>query len=156
MVELHSANVIKVPMKCEEAALSLVVPDLNLIIITSGHEERLRGVEVDASDGPVVLVEAVEEGAHAVVPHLDDAAVEAGQDPWAARVEGEALDPVALGLELGEHLPPSSEEGDLRSLSAAAAALAGGGDGGSEEEAGRGSGGSGDEMDLARPLPDEN
>jgi hypothetical protein len=83
-------------------------------------------VEVDAPDGPVVLVEAVEEGAHAVVPHLDDAAVEAGQDPWAARVEGKALDPVALGLELGEHLPPSSEEGDLRSLSAAAA-LAGGG-----------------------------
>ena len=116
---------------------------------TSGHEERLRGVEVDAPDGPVVLVEAVEEGAHAVVPHLDDAAVEAGQDPWAARVEGEALDPVAFGLELGEHLPPSSEEGDLRSLSAAAA-LAGGGTVDRRKRT------EGMEMDLARPLPEEN
>jgi hypothetical protein len=61
-------------------------------------------VEVDAAHGPVVLVEAVEEGAHAVVPHLDDPAVEAGEDPWAARVEGEPLDAVALGLELGQHL----------------------------------------------------
>ena len=116
---------------------------------TSGHEERLRVVEVDAPDGPVVLVEAVEEGAHAVVPHLDDAAVEAGQDPWAARVEGEALDPVALGLELGEHLPPSFGEGDLRSLSAAAA-LAGGGTVDRRKRT------EGMEMDLARPLPDEN
>jgi hypothetical protein len=74
---------------------------------TSGDEERLRGMEVDAPDGPVVLVEAVEEGAHPVVPHLDDAAVEARQDPWPPRVEGQALDPVALGLELGEHLPSS-------------------------------------------------
>ena len=106
-------------------------------------------MEVDAANRPVVLVEAVEEGAHAVVPHLDDAAVEAGQDPWAARVEGEALDPVAFGLELGEHLPPSSEEGDLRSLSAAAA-LAGGGTVDRRKRT------EGMEMDLARPLPEEN
>jgi hypothetical protein len=64
--------------------------------------------------------EAVEDGAHAVDPHLGDAAVEARQDPWTTRVEGEVLDPVALGFELGEHLPPPSEEGSLCSLSAAA------------------------------------
>jgi hypothetical protein len=61
-------------------------------------------VEVYAAHGPVVLVESVEECAHAVVPHLDDPAVEAGEDPWPARVEGEPLDAVALGLELGQHL----------------------------------------------------
>ena len=72
---------------------------------TSGHEERLRGVEVDAPDGPVVLVEAVEEGAHAVVPHLDHPAVETRQDPWPTRVETQALHPVALRLELGQHPP---------------------------------------------------
>jgi len=66
---------------------------------------------VDSADGPVVLVEAVEEGAHAVVPHLDHPAVEARQDPWPPRVEGQALDPVALGLELGEH-PPCSPGDD--------------------------------------------
>jgi hypothetical protein len=31
--------------------------------------------------------------------------VEAGEDPWPPRVEAEALDPVALGLELGQHRP---------------------------------------------------
>jgi hypothetical protein len=34
MMELHGANVVKMPMKCEEAAVRLVIPDLNLIIIT--------------------------------------------------------------------------------------------------------------------------
>lgn len=103
-MELDRADVVKVPMECEEAAMCLVVPHLNLVIVTSRDEERLGLVEVNAADGAVVLVEAVEERAHAVVPHLDDPAVEAGEDPWAARVEGEALDPVALGLELGQHL----------------------------------------------------
>lgn len=59
---------------------------------------------MDAADGAVVLVEAVEEGAHAVVPHLDHPAVEAGQDPWPPRVEAQPLHPVALRLELGQHL----------------------------------------------------
>jgi hypothetical protein len=119
---------------------------------TSGHEERLRGVKVDAPDGPVVLVEAVEEGAHAVVPHLNDSAMEAGQDPWAARVEGEALDPVALGLELGEHLPPPPfEERDLRSLEVAAARRVGGAVDRREEEDGRGRGVNGGDWNGSRP-----
>jgi hypothetical protein len=103
---------------------------------TSGHEERLRGVKVDAPDGPVVLVKAVEEGAHAVVPHLDDSAMEAGQDPWAARVEGEALDPVALGLELGEHLPPPVR-GERSPLARGSGGPAGRESGGSEGGRGR-------------------
>jgi hypothetical protein len=61
---------------------------------------------VYAANGPIVLVEAVEEGAHAVVPHLDHPAVETRQDPWSPRVEAQALHPVALRLELSQH--PSS------------------------------------------------
>lgn len=34
MMELHSANVVKVSVKCEKATVCLVIPDLNLIIIT--------------------------------------------------------------------------------------------------------------------------
>jgi hypothetical protein len=34
MMELHSTNVVKVPMKREEAAMCLVIPYLNLVIIT--------------------------------------------------------------------------------------------------------------------------
>lgn len=60
-------------------------------------------MEVHAADGPVVLVEAVEQRAHPVVPELDDAVVQRGEDPGPHRVEGEALHPVRLGLELGQH-----------------------------------------------------
>jgi len=35
--------------------------------------------------------------------HLDHAAVQGCEDPWALGVKGQALHPVALGLKLGEH-----------------------------------------------------
>jgi hypothetical protein len=60
-------------------------------------------VEVYATDGSIVLVEAVEEGAHAIVPHLDHPAVESRQDPWPPWVEAQALHSVALRLELSQH-----------------------------------------------------
>ena len=75
-----------------------------------------------AADGAVVLVEAVEEGAHAVVPHLDHPAVEAGEDPWPPRVEAQALHPVALRLELGQHLPSCPYQLVVSSSPATAAA----------------------------------
>lgn len=59
-------------------------------------------MEVHAAHGAVVLVEAVDKRAHAVVPELNHAAVQRRQDPWPPRVEGQALHPVALRLELGE------------------------------------------------------
>jgi hypothetical protein len=34
VMELHSTNVVKVPMECEEAAVGLVIPYLNIVIIT--------------------------------------------------------------------------------------------------------------------------
>ena len=52
----------------------------------------------------VVLVEPVDERAHAVVPQLHDAIVETAKYPRAARMKRESLDPVALGLEFGQHL----------------------------------------------------
>lgn len=92
----------------KQTSVSFVIPHLDLVIISSGHEERLCDVEVDAPDGPVMLVEAVDECPHPVVPQLDDAAVEAGEDPWPLAVEAEALDSVALGLELCQHRVRSS------------------------------------------------
>lgn len=71
---------------------------------TSGDEERLGEVEMEGADGAVVLVEFVEESAHAVIPELDDAAVETGEDPWSLRVEAEAFYSVTLRLEFRQHL----------------------------------------------------
>ena len=46
-----------------------------------------------------MLVELVDERANAVVPELDDARVQRGEQPRASRVKGEALDALALGVE---------------------------------------------------------
>lgn len=50
-----------------------------------------------------MLVETVDQSAHAVVPELDDATVQAGQDPWPPRVKAQALHAITLGLELCQH-----------------------------------------------------
>lgn len=60
-------------------------------------------MEVNASDGSIVLFEAVYQGAHTIVPQLDGGGVERDEDPWALGVEGNALCARGLGLELGEH-----------------------------------------------------
>lgn len=50
-----------------------------------------------------MLVEAINEGVHAVVPELDHAAVQTRQDPWPLAVETQALHSIALRLKLGQH-----------------------------------------------------
>jgi hypothetical protein len=59
--------------------------------LTASNEERLTLVEVNAAHGPVVLVEAVNEGTHAVVPELNHSRVQGRQDPWPLRVEAQPL-----------------------------------------------------------------
>ena len=73
---------------------------LNLVVITTRDEQRLRGVEVNTTDRPVVLVKLVDHGAHTVVVQLENPAVQTGQNPWALRVKGQACRAGgALGLE---------------------------------------------------------
>lgn len=59
---------------------------------------------MDATNGSIVLVEAINESAHAVIPELDDATVQTRQDPWALGVEAQPLNSVTLSLELRQHL----------------------------------------------------
>jgi len=82
MMELYCADVVQVAKKGEEATPQLVVPYLNLIVITSRDEQRLRLVEVDATDRAFMLIKAVNECAHPIIPQLDDTTVQAGQNPW--------------------------------------------------------------------------
>lgn len=103
MVKVDGADVVEMADKSKDAATELVVPDFDLVVIATGHEERLRTMEVDTSDRAFMLVKAIDQGAHTVIPQLDSTIVETGQDPWAVRVEGQALDAVALRLELCQH-----------------------------------------------------
>jgi hypothetical protein len=67
-VEEHCAHIIQVTVQCEQAPPSLVVPDLNLVIITSGHKQGLGRVEINASDRAIMFFESVNESSHTVVP----------------------------------------------------------------------------------------
>jgi hypothetical protein len=50
--------------------------------LTSRDKQRLRLVEVDATDRAFMLIKAVNECAHPIIPQLDDTTVQAGQNPW--------------------------------------------------------------------------
>ena len=64
----------------EEAAFLLVVPHLDFVVVSARDEERLLVVEADATDRSLVLVEFVQERAHAVVPELNHAIVETAKE----------------------------------------------------------------------------
>lgn len=67
-MELYSANVIQMAEQRKEAAAQLVVPDLDLVVVSAGHQQWFGTVEVDAADGAVVLLKAVYDRSDAVVP----------------------------------------------------------------------------------------
>eukprot|EP00967_Tisochrysis_lutea_P014290 scaffold16053_cov21-Tisochrysis_lutea.AAC.1 len=69
-MKLDGADVVQVAQQREQAASKLIVPDLDFVIITTGHKQGLRAVEVHPSHRAIVLIKAVNEGAHAVVPQL--------------------------------------------------------------------------------------
>jgi len=68
VVEEDGADIVKMAIEGEEAATSLKRPDLDLVVVTTGHEEGLGLVEVDTSYRAIVFFEAVDQGAHTVVP----------------------------------------------------------------------------------------
>ena len=85
------------------APAQLVVPHLDLVVVAARHEEWLMIMEVNAAHGTVVLVEAIDQRLHAVVPELHYAVVQRCENPRPVRVEGEPLHPVALRLKLAQH-----------------------------------------------------
>ena len=68
MMEEDRPDVVQVPIEGEETSPCLIRPNLNLVIITAGDEERLCLMEVNASNGSIVLFKSIDQGAHAVIP----------------------------------------------------------------------------------------
>jgi hypothetical protein len=68
MVEENRPDVIQMTIEGEEATACSKRPDFDLVVVTSGYEQRLGAMEVDTSDGAVVLLEPIYQGPHAVVP----------------------------------------------------------------------------------------
>lgn len=71
MVEEDGSDVVKMTVEGEETASSLIRPDLNLVIVTARDEERLGLVKVDATNWPIVFLEAIDQSPHSVVPELN-------------------------------------------------------------------------------------
>ena len=63
-MEHSGPDVVKMTQQREDAASLLVIPHFDLIVISSGDKKRLLFVKVHASDGTIVLVKLVKEGAH--------------------------------------------------------------------------------------------
>lgn len=68
MVEEYSAHIVEMAVQSKQAATGLERPDLDLVVVTSGYEQRLRLVEVDTSHRTIVLFKAINQGAHTVIP----------------------------------------------------------------------------------------
>lgn len=68
MVEEHRSHIIQVTVQSEETSSGLITPHLDLIVVTSGDEEGLRRVKVNAANGAIVFFESIDQGTHAIVP----------------------------------------------------------------------------------------
>ena len=68
MVEEDCTDIVQMAIEGEEASSTLVRPDFDLVIITTRNEQRLGLVEVNASNGTVMLLKAVNQGSHPVIP----------------------------------------------------------------------------------------
>lgn len=67
-MEERRPNVVQVTKQGENASTLLVVPDFDLVVISSGDENGLLGMEADASDRPVMLLELLDQYTHTKIP----------------------------------------------------------------------------------------
>jgi hypothetical protein len=57
-----------VAQECKETASEFVIPYFNLVIVTTGTNERFVKVEINPTDWTFVFFETINNGAHAVIP----------------------------------------------------------------------------------------
>lgn len=82
MMEEHGADIIQMSVQGEEASSRLIGPDLDFVIVATGHEKRLGLMKVDATDRAVVLFESINQSAHTIVPELNGGRMQGNEDPW--------------------------------------------------------------------------
>jgi hypothetical protein len=68
MVKENGSHVIQMSIERKQTPARLVAPDLDLVVIAAGDEQRLSLVEVNTPNGSIVFFEAINECSHAVVP----------------------------------------------------------------------------------------
>ena len=67
-MEEYCSHVVQVAIQGKQTPPSLVVPDLDFVVVSSGHEQGLSRVEVNTSNGAIMLFKAVNKSSYAIVP----------------------------------------------------------------------------------------
>ncbi|KAH3668498.1 hypothetical protein OGAPHI_002252 [Ogataea philodendri] len=93
MVEKHGSDVVQVAVQSEQTFPGLQRPNLDGVVVTTRHENRLRWMEINSSDRTIVLFKPVDQGSHPVIPKLNRRGVESNQDPRSFWVESNTLCP---------------------------------------------------------------
>ena len=68
MVKENRPHVVKMAIECEQTPSTLIRPNFDLVVISARYKKWLCFVEIDSSDWPIVLLKAVYQSAHAVIP----------------------------------------------------------------------------------------
>lgn len=68
MVKENSPNVVQMTVEGEKTPSRLIRPDLDFVVVSTGHEQRLRFVKIDPSNRPIMLFKSVYESTHPVIP----------------------------------------------------------------------------------------
>lgn len=68
MMEENSPHVVQMPVQSEKTPSRLIRPNFDLVIIPTRNEERLRFVEINASNRAVMLLKSIDKSTHSIVP----------------------------------------------------------------------------------------
>ena len=68
MVEEDRSDIIQMPIERKKTSPGLIRPHLDLVVVTSGDEEWLCLMKINATNWPIMLLEPIDQRAHAVVP----------------------------------------------------------------------------------------
>ena len=76
MMEENGPDIVQMAIEGEETSSRLMRPDLDLVIVSSRHKERLSLVEVDSSYRAIMLLKTIDQSAHTIIPELNGGGVQ--------------------------------------------------------------------------------
>ena len=68
VVEEDRANIVQMAVEREQTPPTLVGPYFDLVVVPSRYKQRLCLVEINAPDWSIMLLEAIDQCAHTIVP----------------------------------------------------------------------------------------
>ena len=76
MVKENGSYIVEMAIEGEETPSTLIGPNLYLIVVSTGHEQWLGLMKINASDRSVMLLEPIYQRSHPIVPKLNGGRVQ--------------------------------------------------------------------------------